>query len=165
MKRSGLNTTHSRKAKASRKLVPVNGTAPVTTIQNNYTQLIQQLKKLSPDWKVDRVGVDRLEHRAQLLHERPRILGLDVVLGREWMDQVEAKAPQKELAKEAGLSPIALARRLGDIACLLLRRQLLSDLSHVRLEMRIVGFQLTIRSPIRDRKILPARVGGRVSPA
>jgi hypothetical protein len=33
--------------------------APETaTVRNDYTQLITQLKKLSPDWQVNRIGVD-----------------------------------------------------------------------------------------------------------
>ena len=60
------------------------GTAPASPARNDYTQLITQLKKLSPDWQVNRVGIDseiyrnHFELRAysrNLARENPYILG------------------------------------------------------------------------------------------
>jgi len=60
-------------------------TKPVTqAVQNNYGELIRQMKKLSPDWNVDRVGIDSEIYRnhwelraysRNLWRENPYIIG------------------------------------------------------------------------------------------
>ena len=59
--------------------------APETaTVRNDYTQLITQLKKLSPDWQVNRIGVDAEIYRnhwelraysRNLARENPYVIG------------------------------------------------------------------------------------------
>ena len=55
---------------------------PVVT--NHYTQLVEQLKKLSPDWKIDRIGIDAEIYRnhfelrsysRNLWRENPYLIG------------------------------------------------------------------------------------------
>lgn len=62
----------------------LNGSAPTAPVTNNYQQLLTQLKKLSPDWRVDRVGVESEIYRSHwelrsysrnLARENPYIMG------------------------------------------------------------------------------------------
>lgn len=61
-----------------------SGTAPASPARNDYTQLVTQLKKLSPDWQVDRIGINAEIYRnhwelraysRNLARENPYILG------------------------------------------------------------------------------------------
>lgn len=60
------------------------GKALTSTVTNNYVQLVEQLKKLSPDWRPDRVGVGAEVYRnpwelrafsRSLWRENPYIIG------------------------------------------------------------------------------------------
>ena len=61
----------------------------------------------------DQEVAQRGEEALALLDGRRVELGL-------WMDQVEAEVAEEELLAEARQLPFALARRLGDLPCLLL---------------------------------------------
>lgn len=78
-----LNGARAIKRSGAKKSL-VNGASAAQPITNNYTQLIQQLQKLSPDWKVDRVGIDAEIYRnhwelraysRNLWRENPYIIG------------------------------------------------------------------------------------------
>ena len=71
---------------------------------------------------IDLLGWEALEERAQGIEERFRSRGLGWVVHRGMrVDQIEAKAAEEQLASEARVLPLGLARRFGDVACFLLR--------------------------------------------
>jgi hypothetical protein len=67
--------------------------------------------------RVDRLAEERLQPRQEGLALAPLLLGR----ARVGMDQVEPQPTEEQLLAEARLLPVLLARRLGDLAGVLLR--------------------------------------------
>ena len=69
---------------------------------------------------IDHVRIDAPQKRGELVEERTGTRFLFGIIRWMRMDQIETKAPEKELANEARTRPLAFARGFGDVARFLL---------------------------------------------
>lgn len=84
MSRKIVNVNGTRAAKRHQTTATTSAAINPTIVRNDYSQLVQQLKKLSPDWQVNRVGIDSEIYRnhwelraysRNLFRENPYVIG------------------------------------------------------------------------------------------